>query len=242
MHNRFWEIDAARGLAIVLMVIFNYSFTLAYFRVYSITDIYFFWFWFPRLVGAMFIFIAGVSFAVSYSRIRGKNKGEKIYKKYLLRGGKIFGLGLLITAATWIFVPASAIYFGILHLIGLSVILAIFFRNFTKATLWVGLLLIAIGIYLQTFTVPYTYLLWLGIVPAGFYTLDYFPLLPWSGFMLLGMYAGNRLYPKRRKFTIGKGPGGVGLFSLLGRHSLLIYILHQPVLLAVLYALGFSLF
>lgn len=239
---RFWEIDTIRGIAVVLMVIFNWSFALSYFAVYTIDGGTLFWFWFPRILGAMFIFIAGVSFSVSYSKLRDKRKSW-VYRKYFLRGAKILGLGLLITLVTWIFVPRAAILFGILHLIGISIMLAPLFRNYGKLNMTLGILFIAIGVYFQSLTVTSSWLLWLGLKPENFYTFDYFPIFPWFGIVLLGIFAGGGLYAKgKRRFDIGEKPGVAGILSFLGRHSLVIYLIHQPILIAVLYALGFTLF
>ena len=242
--SRYREIDFLRGLAVVLMVIFNYAFTLAYFQIYAVAGGWLFWFLFPRIIASIFIFLAGVSFTLSYSRI-SKKSGSYIYKKYFIRGAKIFLLGLLITAATWIFVPQGAIIFGILHLIGISIIIAPLFRNFKRANLFLGLLFIIIGIYLQNFTIQNLWLSWLGLIPKNFYTFDYFPIFPWFGVILLGIFAGNTLYANgKRRFQIRDFSSAmpINFFQKLGRNSLLIYLLHQPILIAVLYVLGFTLF
>jgi uncharacterized membrane protein len=241
---RYWEIDFLRGLALVLMLVFNYAYALALFNIYSVRGGWLFWFLFPHVIGAMFVFLVGVSFTISYSKLKKKGTRD-VYKKYLLRGSKIFGLGLLITLVTWIFARDATIFFGVLHLIGISVMLAPLFRKFTKTNLWLGLLLIAVGIYLRnlsvSYPVSYPWLLWLGLMPENFQTLDYFPLLPWFGVVLLGIFAGNTLYAKgKRMFRIREMSHGAGLLCFLGRHSLIIYLLHQPVLIAILYALGFS--
>ncbi len=231
---RFWEIDFFRGLAIVLMVIFNYTFALKFFHIYTVGGGQLFWFLFPRIVAAMFIVIAGVSLAVSYSR-------NKKISRHFLRGLKIFSLGLLITAATYVFVPKFAILFGILHLIGISIILSLPFLRFRFNSIVFALLVIVIGIDLSTLSLGFSPFFWL--VPSFFYTLDYFPLLPWFGVMLLGLFIGGKLYNNgKRRFVIRKEPNASKSLSFLGRHSLIIYIVHMPILVAILYLLGYSLF
>lgn len=231
MSPRFWEIDFLRGFAIVLMVIFNYAFTLRFFGLFDIEN-HFFWFWFPRIIASMFIVIAGTSFAISY----GKNKDAK---KNLKRGMKIFGLGLLITAATFITFPQYTIWFGILHLIGLSAILSVLFVRLGRLNAAFAAAFIAAGIYLGNFRVDTSWLLWLGFQPSGFKTFDYFPLLPWFGAMLIGLFAGNELYMKgKRRYHIFKEPKIAKPVGFLGRHSLLIYLTHQIVLIAALLLLG----
>ena len=76
--ERFWEIDFFRGSAVILMIIFNYAFALRYFGIYDVDLGFLFWWLFPRLIAGAFIFIAGLSLAVSYSRLKGK---RIIYRK-----------------------------------------------------------------------------------------------------------------------------------------------------------------
>ena len=238
--GRLWEIDFLRGIAIVLMVIFNYSFTLRFFNIYTIEGGRLYWNLFPRLIASMFISIIGVSLVLSYSRVKNKPK-KYIYLKYLKRGLGIFGLGLGITLATWLFFPNEFILFGILHLIGISIVLSIPFLKFRKLTLILGSFIIGAGIYLQSFRFDFPYLLWLGFTPKNFYTFDYFPLLPWFGVTLFGLYLGNLFYTNgKRNFKIKDRSKSsiVKPFSFLGRHSLLVYLLHQPVLVLILLILG----
>ncbi len=241
---RYWEIDGVRGFAVILMVIFNWAFALQYFLIYSVGG-WLFWWLFPRAIATMFIVIAGISFAISYSKMKTEKEKTKtaVYKKYIFRGGKIFLLGMLATLATWLFSPQGTILFGILHLLGVAIMLAPIFRNLGRWNLVFGIIFIVIGVALQTFIVSYPWLLWAGIRPENFYTFDYFPLFPWLGVFLIGMFAGNELYKNgKRRFNIFHEPATTKPLSYLGRHSLLIYVLHQPVLIAVLYILGYSLF
>ncbi len=238
MPKRFWELDFARGFALVLMIIFNYAFALQYFGVYTLTSSEIFWFWFPRLIGALFIFIAGLSLSLSYSGVKNK---KRVYRKYAKRGSGIFLLGMAITLVTWIFVPGQTIFFGILHLIGLSIIIAPPFFLFKNANLFTGLSIIIVGIYLQKFSFDFPWLLWIGLQPKNFVTLDYFPLMPWFGFVLLGIFIGNILYKNGRQFKIRDFSKNtlVSFLCFLGRNSLIIYLIHIPVLLLALFLAGF---
>lgn len=228
--KRFWEIDYARGLAVALMVLFNYSFALDYFRIYSIADGWIYWWLFPRIIAGIFIFLVGMSLTISYSRNKSKSR-------LAIRGAKIFALGMLATAATWLLFPQETIWFGILHLIGISIILSVIFLKFERLNLFLGILLAAIGVYLSNFTFDFPWLLWLGFAPS-FSTFDYFPLLPWLGLVLVGMFFGRRLYKNGRTRVKRKPLTGSGVVCFLGRHSLIIYVLHQPVLLLILHALA----
>lgn len=233
---RFWEIDFFRGLAVILMVIFNYAFTLRYFSIYSFGGGWAFWWLFPRLVASVFIFLAGASLAISHNR--AKKSGKNIRIKFLLRGLKIFGYGLIITAVTRILFPKEFIIFGILHFIGLSIILSMPFLNISRNKIIAfALFFIAAGIYLQSLVFDFPWLLWLGLMPYNFQTFDYFPLMPWFGVMLLGILAGNLLYPKgNRSFRFHGNATIASPLCFLGRHSLAIYLLHQVVLVGLLYA------
>ncbi|MFH1473998.1 MAG: heparan-alpha-glucosaminide N-acetyltransferase [Candidatus Aenigmatarchaeota archaeon] len=240
MKKRFWEIDALRGIALIRIVIFNWSFTLMYLGIYTFS----LGMALPGLGASIFIFLVGLSLTISYSRIRGK-KLKETYKKYFSRGLKVFSYGLLISVITFLTFPESFVVFGILHFIGVSIILGQFFLKFKKLNLLLGLLLIIIGLYLQNFSFDFPWLLWLGFAPQHFYTFDYFPILPWFGITLLGIYFGNVLYKNgKRSFKIKDVSNSsiVRFLSFLGRKSLFIYLVHQPLLIIILLLLGFTVF
>ena len=240
MIKRLWEVDSLRGIAIILMVIFNYSFALSYLHIFTVNDGLLYWYVFPRFIATMFIFIAGLSLTLMHSQ----NKKE-VHKKFFLRGFKIFSLGLLITIITYLTFPEAFVIFGILHLIGISIILGSFFLKFRKLNLLLGFLIIALGIYLENFSFDFSWLLWLGFIPKNYFTFDYFPILPWFGVTLLGIFFGNSLYKNgKRNFKIKdlSNSSIVKFLSFLGRKSLTIYLLHQPLLIIILLILGFKIF
>src|SRR3989338_3723545 len=116
--KRLWEIDFLRGFAVVLMVFFNYAFALRFLGVYSMSAGWLFWFLFPRIIAGMFIFLVGVSLTLSHSKAKGTKKTEA-KAKYIFRGAKILGYGMLATLATWLYLKQGFVVFGILHLIGI---------------------------------------------------------------------------------------------------------------------------
>ncbi len=241
-EQRFWEIDFLRGLAIIMMVVFHLLYDLTYFGGCNLNIHSGFWLYFGRATATIFIFLVGVSLTLSFSR-SGKiqNSGQKLYLKYLKRGLKIFSWGLIITLATWIFLREGFVLFGILHLIGISIILAYPFLKLRYLNLLLGIAIVSLGIHLKNFTFNFHWLVWLGFVPDHFYTVDYFPIVPWFGVILIGVFFGNLLYPDfTRKFNPGNYSDFrfIGLFCLLGRHSLAIYLIHQPILITLLYLLG----
>lgn len=244
--TRLWEVDALRGFDIILMIIYHLIWDLVYFGVYQANLLSGSWQWFPRGIATIFIFVMGLSLTLSDTRERQRRGQPPSFKKYLLRGGKIFGLGLIITVATYYFIGRGFVIFGILHLLGASIVLAFPFLRLNRwVSLVAGVLVLVAGILVDRVVVTYPWLIWLGVKQAGVYMVDYYPILPWYGLALLGIFAGYTFYPEGiRRFTLpdlSSLPAIRGL-RFLGRHSLLIYALHQPILIGLLIALGFGSF
>ena len=242
VRERFWEIDALRGIAVVAMVLYHFSYDLAFFGLF---DVGFFRSGLGlntgRLIGGSFIFLAGLSLTLSYARATASRPplGGTLFRKYLSRGLRIFSYGLVITLLTWIFLPNEMIVFGILHLIGVSIILAYPFLTLKLVNVALGVAYIAIGPILRGLEVDSPWLVWLGSDPT-FFMIDYWPIFPWFGVILFGIAAGNALYGDRRKQAASSTPrpSTIRPLAFLGRHSLVVYLIHQPVLLAALILLG----
>jgi uncharacterized membrane protein len=232
---RLWEIDALRGLAIVLMVGFHLAWDLQHLGLAAVDVFSLPWQIFARGIGSLFIFLLGVSLVLSDARALSRRAllGSAVRRAILL-----LALGMGITAATALFVGAGYVRFGILHLLSVATLLAL---PALAAPRWVsaaaGALMIAFGIWLNTLSAPFAWLLWLGLPQAGVVMVDYYPVLPWAGVGVLGVAAGRAAYPQgRRSFTLPQIASTplVRALGLLGRHSLIIYVLHQPVLLGFL--------
>jgi uncharacterized membrane protein len=239
--ERFWEIDLFRGVAIILMVSFHILFDLRFFGFPGIRLSESFWYYAPRFIATLFILLVGVSLSISYSRSKRSAQGAVLFHKYLSRGAGIFFWGMVITLVTWFFFRDEYIIFGILHLIGLSIVLAYPFLGMRYRSLFLGIACIAAGMYLEGMTFSFPYLMFLGFIPKGFTTLDYFPLLPWFGVVLIGVFLGNTMYCcNKRMFSIKDHSNNIIAAPLCyaGRHSLAIYLLHQPVIVIFLYLTG----
>jgi uncharacterized membrane protein len=231
-HKRFWEIDLVRTVALLGLLFFHTRELLYHFDLCAEPLRSGMWVWIRAANCGLFIFPAGVALTIAYSR------GKKM-SSFMLRGLKIFGLGMLITLLSLLVVPDEYVRFGILHFFGIAFILAPFFLRFRYINLILGTAVMAIGIYLldQGVSVDSRWLLWLA--PYALRTLDYWPLVPWFGIFLVGMFAGKILYPQgNRRFNIPEfsSPGASGLM-LLGRHPLVVYLAHLPILIGVIFAL-----
>jgi uncharacterized membrane protein len=242
--TRLWEVDALRGLAIVEMVFFHFMWDLHYFGLYQGNVLSGPWQFFARNIASTFLFVLGVSLTLSYHRARQRRSQGALFLKYLQRGGQIFGLGMVITVITYFFIGRGFVIFGILHVLGLAIILGYPFLGRSRwLTLGGGLLAIGLGAYLNQQVVSFPWLIWLGIPQAGRYMVDYYPLFPWSGVALLGIFAGYSLYPHgTRRFRLPdlSESGPVPGLRFLGRHSLLIYLIHQPILIGIFLVLGYG--
>jgi len=267
---RFTEIDICRGIAILMMVLFHTLFDISFFGIGQVNVEAGFWRYFAYATATFFLLVVGVSLVVSHARASTRLSGFSLAKKFFLRGAGIFALGLLVTLATWLYLREGFIIFGILHLIGISVILSPLFFRFKKYNIILGIVCILIGllvisqmgpIYLQFFgiqaagswSVSYTPLIsWspvgmiipllllpLGIHAPAFWSVDYTPLFPWFGMVLIGMGIGEFLYGEGvRHFTAPRLPNFiVAPLSFIGRHSLVIYLVHQPVIILLLAAI-----
>ena len=233
-HKRFWEIDLVRTVALLGLLTFHTREVLYYFDLVHNPLRTGIWFWIRVVNCGLFIFPAGVALTISHSRRKGT-------ASVMLRGLQLFGLGMAITLLSWLVVPDEYVRFGILHFFGIAFILAPLFLRFRYINLILGTAVTAIGIYLieQGIFVNSPWLLWL--VPYAFRTgtLDYWPLVPFFGLFLVGMFFGKILYPQgNRGFNISEISNPVAsAVMLLGRHPLLVYLAHLPIIFGVLLAL-----
>lgn len=232
--------DAARGVAILMMVVYHLTYDLDTFGGYGVSSTTGFWRYFADATAFSFVFLVGVSLAISHARARGRQPEGSLFGKYLVRGLFVFGWGIVLTVVS-LMLGMGVIAFGILHLIGVSIILAYPFLNLRLPNLLLGLCIVAVGIYLQSLDLvsESPWLLPFGVVPEGWLMPDYRPLLPWFGVVLLGLFFGNVVYGGGRSpLGAGTGPLVAKPLGTLGRWSLAIYLIHQPVLIAALAALG----
>ncbi|TYP53333.1 heparan-alpha-glucosaminide N-acetyltransferase [Thermosediminibacter litoriperuensis] len=217
--KRIVELDYFRGIAIVLMVIFHAVFDLSYYFGIDIDYTRGFWYYEGKLSAIMFIAIAGVSSCFSHRPV--------------LRGVRLFLLGMVLTAATYTLDKTNYIKFGILHFLGSAyTISGPLKRMKLAAVILLGTAAIATGIYFNALAVRNPYLFPFGLTTRSFASLDYYPLLPYFGVFLYGTALGRLFYARGFRLLGGLTDNPL---SRLGRHSLFIYLVHQPILLLLLY-------
>lgn len=157
----------------------------------------------------------------------------------LKRGTLVFGCGLLVSAVTALFSPQTPIRFGVLHCLGLCMLLWHPLKKQPTPLLAAGGAVMALlGLGFTGLHVKNPCLYPLGLTTRDFYSADFFPLLPFLGFFLLGAALGRRLYRQRRSLLPRadiRNPM-IRFLLLCGRHSLVIYLLHQPVLMLAIEA------
>jgi len=226
---RLWPLDALRGVAIILMVAFHLIFDLKNFFGFSALRIdEGFWLYESRFAAILFIGLAG-----AVSALLGRQfAGRELWRKNASRGLRLIALGFLITLATRIAYPEWTIWFGILHFLGVAIVLSSFFTGHGWMNAAMGMAAIGIGFWFKTLrsTTP----LWIlfGVRPTHFQTFDYYPLFPWFGVLLLGIAAGHWWIEK--KSAAAPPPRHAKPLLWLGKYSLWIYLIHQPVLLGIL--------
>ena len=225
MTKRIWELDALRGICILGMV--------AVHGIYDLGS--------PRLTGSaayilvkdwggvLFLLLSGICVTLG--------------NHWLRRGITVFACGMVCTAVTWgiyalgLAPKSIVIVFGVLHCLGLCMVL---WSVTGKLPLWgltaLGAAAAAAGLMLPPgIPVTFPWLIPLGLPPEDFASADYFPLLPNLGFFLLGAALGRSCYRGKRSLlpnALGES-APIRFLCACGRHSLTVYLLHQPVILGL---------
>ena len=237
--NRFWEVDAARGVAIIMMIVYHTTYDLDTLGGYDVQSTTGYWALFADLTAGLFLLLVGVSLAIS--RARTSLMGWRLFGKYLARGLRILAYGVVLTLV-FLALGMGVVAFGILHLIGISIILTYPFLRLRLTNLVLGTLIFVVGQYIlaQGLDSQSFWLLPFGIVPEGVIMPDYRPLLPWFGVVLIGLFFGNVVYGDgRRPAALGdKAPMLARPLPPPGRNSLFIYLIHQPIIIALLTVTG----
>ena len=233
--GRVDAVDCARGLALIGMAGYHLTWDLADFRLVS-----------PLLpftpgmrllshaVASVFLALVGVSLALAHRK--GFNQ-----RAFWRRLGIVAGAAALVTAGSVVFAPGEGIFFGILHCIAAaSLIAAPFVTAPAWASLAAGLAAIAAPFLVHSTLFDPPWLLWLGLGEALPNTLDWRPLLPWASVVFLGLALARApgamaKLTSPERWRAASAPSRAACFA--GRHSLPIYLVHQPILIGLLTAL-----
>ncbi len=229
--RRLIGIDVLRGVAILLMVAFHFFFDLSYFGLADF-DFYRDPFWLHARTFILSLFLGLVGASLVLATQRGLNA-----RRFLRRLGLLVASAALVTLATWWLFDERFVFFGVLHFIALASVPGLAFVRFPWLALVSGVVLILFANRYQFSWFDTPGWRWIGLMTHKPATEDYVPLLPWFGVVLLGIFAGHQLHrPWLRRVLESPNPArrSVRYLSLAGRHSLPVYLVHQPVLLGLL--------
>ena len=234
--GRYHLLDDIRGLTLISMILYHGCWDLVYLLGVNIpwyhTEKAHLW---QQSICWTFILLSGFCMTLSVRKWR--------------RGAVVFAAGLLVTAATLVFLPEDRVVFGVLTFLGSAMLLtALLWRGLERIHPVIGMALSGVLFYVfrtvnagwlqlwgtETITLPASWYhglaaTYVGFQAPDFYSTDYFSLLPWIFLFWAGLYLGLFVEQlggwKRTVLGINIPP-----LSFLGRNSLLIYLLHQPLL------------
>ena len=225
---RIWELDALRGVCILCVIVVHFLFDLSFFGGLDLTLPA--WYVFiQEYGGAIFVVLSGVCVTLGSKSVR--------------RGLIVFACGMLITAVTYGMYRLGmsgadvVVKFGVLHLLGVCMLVYPAFKKLPPAMLTVlGLVIAITGYAIRGIIVPQRWLFPLGLTYEGFTSSDYFPLFPQLGYFLIGAAIGKTAYREKRTLLPGsfQKTGIARFFCWCGRQSLFIYLLHQPIVYGLL--------
>lgn len=238
---RIGVVDTARGLALLAMASYHFTWDLEFFGYLMPGTVETGWLRiYARAIAATFLFLVGVSIVLA-------GTPEIRWNAYLKRLGMVAGAAALITIATRIGMPNEFIFFGILHCIAAASIVGLPFLRLPLVLVWLAAVALLGAIVVNGWLYPNVlqsaffdswWLYWLGFSAAPPRSNDFVPLFPWLTPFLLGLAiarTGLWLGSPRRLASVGTGSS---LAARAGRHSLIIYLVHQPLLFGCVYLLS----
>lgn len=227
--RRIPALDVARTVALACMAIYHFTVDLALFGVVA-PDLPFtgFFYYFAPAIAGSFLFLAGISLSLAHGQ------GVR-WRSWLKRLVQIVAGAALVSAATYADNPDAYVFFGILHMIAAASLIGL---AFLRAPIWLTLACAAFAFlaphYLRSSALDAPWLLWLGLSSEIPRSIDFEPVFPWMGPILLGMAAARAGIPQLLATPHAPAPV-VRLLSWPGRHSLAIYLIHQPLLFGLIW-------
>lgn len=222
--TRIWELDLLRGIALILMIYFHIIYDLKEFYNFPVSYESGANSYIGKISAILFMLISGISSSLSKSNIK--------------RAFKVLGIALIITIITHLYDSDNGIKFGILHFLGVSMLLSPIFNKWSKyILLLLSTFIIILGNALSNIETSVNYLFPIGIINSSFVSSDYYPLLPWFGVFLYGLALGKFLYSQKR--SIFNFSFKENVISKIGRKTLPIYLMHQPTIIVTLILLKY---
>jgi uncharacterized membrane protein len=237
---RLWEIDLMRTLAIGMMVVYHIGWDVHMLAPQVALDPFDgIWRALQVTCASTFLAVAGISYWIADQRARAQGlSGLALWRRHARRGGEVLAAALLVSLATLLALGAEdAVRFGILHLVATAVLVVLPLTvRLGAGNVVLGAAAIAVGLVLMDTGSYFPGALVLGLDP-GETGVDWYPLLPWVGACLVGVAIGAVLYPDGERGALlrplTRAPRGAGTAGAPGRHSLPIYLVHQPVLIVL---------
>jgi uncharacterized membrane protein len=226
--GRISGVDALRGGALCLMFVYHFAFDLRFYRVIAADFEHDpFWLAFRALIVTSFLLLVGVSLVLAE---RHRAPASHFWK----RVGIIAGCALAASVGSWLVFPQTFITFGILHCIAVASVLGWPLVRRPAFALALGIAVIAAAFAWSHPLFDARAWSWVGFTTHKPATEDYVPLFPWAGVVFLGIAVGHAL--ARAEFgplaPLARAPRWL---TFLGRHSLIVYMVHQPILLGLLW-------
>lgn len=230
--RRIHIIDAARGVALLAMAVYHFTWDLDYFGyVRSGLSTTGGWAIFAHLIAGSFLFLAGYSLWIAH----GVNLRLRSFAKRL---DILILAAVAISIVSWFTTPEAVIYFGILHAIAVASVIGLaFLRVPALLTLLIAIAATLLPHFVKFDALDPYYFAWIGMAAHPPSSNDYVPLLPWIGPFLAGLAISKltSAWLKRQKQL----PRNENVLTFFGRHSLIFYLLHQPVLFGLVLAATF---
>lgn len=221
--KRFAELDFIRGLCLLVMIICHLAWDLHHYYGYPsyYSDGWLYWSF--VVLAPIFMVLAGIS--SSFTRSHQK------------RAFRVLFFAMVITLFTFFYDRNQMIMFGILHFMGVNMLLYPYYRKLNPWLLTgIALIIISLGRFVANIDMHTDVLFPLGLRSASYRSFDYFPMIPYAGFFMIGTVLGPILYPDRKsRVAINIPPNPI---SYMGQHSLTVYMIHQPVLITLLFLLN----
>jgi uncharacterized membrane protein len=232
--SRIPLLDVARGTALIAMAIYHFSWDLEFFGYLEpgLTS-HGGWKIFARCIAGSFLFLVGISLVLAH---RNGIRWRPFFKRLAM----IAAGAIAVTIATLKFSPHSFVFFGILHNITVSSVLGLaFLRLPAFVTALAGFLVVLLAPYLHSSLFDWPGLIWIGLSTYVPRSNDFVPMFPWFGAVLLGIATGRimlRTDGFKSLATLYEATDKAGrTLVFFGRHGLAFYLIHQPMLVAVVY-------